>query len=550
MRYRNTQIKKLARLYKFIEALAPRLLYHNLNHLKDVAKIAKKYALLEGLNSQDVFILETAGLLHDIVYKPNENDNEEKSVEASKNILLKAGYSLEEIEKVSKLILATKIPRNPKNILEMIISDADFDYLGREDFWERTELLRLEMELDKEKWYSEIEPDFLNKIKYYTGPARTQRKAKLDENLKRLEKNKATNNKILVAGWSLTKMCNLKCIHCYAASGKRTEDELFLKEAIKVADKLKQAGTAAINFGGGECCLRNDFIQLCRYLKKLGLKISYTTNGTTFRFIEPHLNLFHDIGVSIDFGEAKKHDWFRGAPGTFDKAISTIKKLVAKGVDTEMVTCLTKLNCSKKELRKLYNLAKSLGVDYWRLNRFRTSGRGKDSKSYLALSKNDLKNAYRFLANYVDNSVSVPDPLFRAAFGGKYFIEGDPSGFTTFRIQPNGKVTPSVFLDISGGNIKEKSLHEIMDSNIFRMIRNRNPKGKCLKCPSYSHCRGGDAGASFLEYGHFNGPDPLCWLNLNKKRAVPVKYAPQKWNVHELYLCTVYVPINQTKKIK
>ena len=355
--------------------------------------------------------------------------------------------------------------------------------------------------------------------------------------------------KKLIAGWSLTKMCNLKCIHCYNASGKCAEDELTLKEALAVADKLKQAGVAAVNFGGGECCLRKDFIELCKYLKKLGIKISYTTNGTTLDIIEPYLDLFDDIGVSIDFGDAKKHDWFRGMPGTFDKAICAIKKLVAKGVDTEIVTCLTKLNCSKHEMEKIYALAKSLNVDYWRLNRFRANGRGIDNRNDLALSKDELKYSYSFLAKRMNNKVSAPEPLFRSAFGGEYFIKGDPSGFTAFRIQPDGEVSPSVFLSISGGNIKEKSISEILDSPIFRQIRDRKPRGKCRKCSSYYHCRGGDAGASFLGYGHFDGPDPLCWLEPDEKRPQPKKRLKGKWNIHEMYLCTVYVPVRETNHL-
>jgi len=351
------------------------------------------------------------------------------------------------------------------------------------------------------------------------------------------------NKKIFVAGWSLTKRCNLKCIHCYSASGKSLNDELTLKEALIVADKLKKAGVAAVNFGGGECCLRKDFIKICKYLKKLGIKISYTTNGTTIKIIEPYFDLFNDVGVSIDFGDANKHDSFRGVPGTFEKAVSAIKNLVEKGVNTEIVTCLTKLNCSDKELKKIYDLAKSLNVNYWRLNRFRANGRGRNSKDYLALNKGDLKKAYSFLAKHMNEGVSVPEPIFRSAFGGKYSIEGDPSGFSAFRIQPNGEVTPSVFLTISGGNIKEKSLNKILNSAIFEKIRNRKPQGKCKRCPSYFHCRGGDAGASFLEYGHFNGPDPLCWLNPKEKRKLPTKSIPKKWNIHERYLCTVYIPI-------
>jgi len=357
-------------------------------------------------------------------------------------------------------------------------------------------------------------------------------------------KNKI-NSKQLVAGWSYTKRCNLKCVHCYSSSGKAGQDELTLKESYKVVDKLKKSGVVAINFGGGECCLRKDFIKLCKYINKKGIKISYTSNGTTFKLIEKHLDLFHDIGISIDFANREKHDWFRGMPGTYDKAIKAIKTLVKKGVNNEIVTCLTKLNCSEKELRKLYNLTKELNVDHWRLNRFRANGRGIDNRNYLALTKQDLRKAYKFLAKHADNSVSTPEPLFRAAFGGYYSLEGDPSGFTAFRIQSNGEVSPSVFLTESGGNIKEKSIDQIMNSKIFQQIRNRKPNGKCKNCTSYHHCKGGDAGASFLVYRHFHGPDPLCWLNKRSKKPSVKKLVSKKWNVHERYLCTLYIPIKK-----
>lgn len=350
---------------------------------------------------------------------------------------------------------------------------------------------------------------------------------------------------MLVAGWSLTKACNLNCIHCYNASGKKDPNELILKECFKVVDKLKDSGVVAVNFGGGECALRPDFIDLCRYIKSKDIAISYTTNGTTFDRIKDHLDLFHDIGVSIDFADAERHDWFRGRKGTFDQAVKALEVLVERGVDNEIVTCLTKLNCSEEELQKLYDLSQRLGVDSWRLNRFRANGRGIDNKQGLALSKESLRKAYTYLNQYKRDGILTPEPLFRAAFGGAYYSPGDPSGFTAFRIQSNGEVSPSVFLSESGGNIKYHSIEEIMDSDIFRRIRDRKPEGKCRNCDAYYHCKGGDAGASYLEYGHFNGPDPLCWLNSKQKKPGVKQGLEDNWNVHELYLCTLYIPIKQ-----
>ena len=235
------------------------------------------------------------------------------------------------------------------------------------------------------------------------------------------------NRSMLVAGWSFTKICNLKCIHCYNASGRKERGELTLQEALRVADQLKEAGAVAVNFGGGECALRDDFIPLCEHLNDIGLKVSYTTNGTVLKRIEPYLHLFHDVGVSIDFADARRHDSFRGIPGSFDKAVETIRVLVKNEVENEVVTCITKLNCNPRELGRIYRLAKRLGVDTWRLNRFRANGRGFDNKEFLAIDKDDIKEAYGYLSRYLDDSVSVPDPLFRSAFGGRYFLEGDPS---------------------------------------------------------------------------------------------------------------------------
>ena len=344
-----------------------------------------------------------------------------------------------------------------------------------------------------------------------------------------------------VAGWSFTNACNLQCKHCYNASGKRRPDELTLEAAMQVADKLAAAGTTAVNFGGGECCLRPDFIPLCQYLRGKGMKISYTTNGTLFEKIEPYLDLFHDVGVSIDFPDAARHDDFRGLPGTYEKAIATLRQLVERKVHNELVTCITKQNY--RDLPGLHALAKSLNVDYWRLNRFRANGRGIVNEEELALSQEDLREAYAYLARFMRKNAPVPEPLFRAAFGGSYIMEGDPSGFSAFRIQPTGEVSPSVFLAESGGNITHAGLEEIMHSPVFEAIRDRTPVGKCAACPAYGHCKGGDAGASFLAYGHFNGPDPLCWLT--PAEALPSHQSvAQTGNVHEKYLCTVYVPIS------
>lgn len=340
---------------------------------------------------------------------------------------------------------------------------------------------------------------------------------------------------MLVAGWSFTSQCNLKCKHCYNASGKKHPHELSHQHAIDVANKLIGYRVDAVNFGGGECPLREDFFEICKLLHDAGIKLSLTTNGLTYKKIAPYISLFHDIGVSIDFADAEKHDDFRGLKGAYAKAVEAIRFFVSKGVNTEIVTCLNKFNCAVEELSEVYALAKKLRVNYWRLNRYKPIGR-KGFRDELKLEPDDLQKAYKFLAEKIEENktenipeaFTMPDPLF-GLLGKK--ASACPCGKTSFRIQPDGEVTPCIYLNLSGGNILDKSIGEIMNSQVFKAIQNRDFTGtKCEYCHLKENCNGGCAGSAYVEYNSFNYPDPYCWIN------------PQ-WNVHEKYLCTVYVAI-------
>jgi len=185
---KTDELKKITELYKIAESIAPRLPYHNLYHMTQVAGICERYALMEKIDKRHIPALKAAGLLHDIVYVPGRKDNEEKSVEIARKILPEIGYSSEEVESVSRLILATKVPTNPKDILEKIICDSDVDNFGRDDFFEKTELLRIEFDVDKKAWYTETTPNIMNHIRYYTESAKKRRKAKLKENIEKLRR--------------------------------------------------------------------------------------------------------------------------------------------------------------------------------------------------------------------------------------------------------------------------------------------------------------------------------------------------------------------------
>jgi len=170
-----------------VKSMAPDLPYHNAEHMYDVSEACRRYGEMESLDRGEIHYLETAGLLHDIVFVPGREDNEEKSAEFSEKMLPLLGYSQEAIDAVSKLIIVTKPSKNPQAISEMVIRDADLDYLGRSDYFEKAKKLRREVGMDKDAWY-ESQLSFLETVDYYTKSAQQLRGEQKQRNYEKLRR--------------------------------------------------------------------------------------------------------------------------------------------------------------------------------------------------------------------------------------------------------------------------------------------------------------------------------------------------------------------------
>lgn len=104
-------------------------------------------------------LLKTAAWLHDIGYIWDDKSHEERGCQFAKEFLPGWGFSIDEIDTICGMIMATKIPQSPNNLLEQIICDADLDYLGREDYFIISERL-----LDELKNSRELSPSEWKKI--------------------------------------------------------------------------------------------------------------------------------------------------------------------------------------------------------------------------------------------------------------------------------------------------------------------------------------------------------------------------------------------------
>ncbi|MFO7525968.1 MAG: DUF5706 domain-containing protein [Ignavibacteriaceae bacterium] len=151
--------------------------YHSLTHAKEVVEVIGQMVDKIETSEDEKEILIIAGWFHDVGYFEKDKGHEEVSAEYAEKFLTREGYAREKIEKVKQCILATKVPTNPKNILEEIICDADLHHLGKKDIEEKSELFRLELETKDICHPTDIEwiennIKFLKEHSYYTEYAK------------------------------------------------------------------------------------------------------------------------------------------------------------------------------------------------------------------------------------------------------------------------------------------------------------------------------------------------------------------------------------------
>ncbi|BAU53459.1 HD domain-containing protein [Mucilaginibacter gotjawali] len=115
--------------------------YHSYDHVMDVYQAAENLGKLENITDDDMQLLLTAALFHDSGFIEGATNHEEGSCRIAQLYLPNFDFNTCDIEKICGMIMATRLPQTPKNLLEQILADADLDYLGRDDFFKISDLL-------------------------------------------------------------------------------------------------------------------------------------------------------------------------------------------------------------------------------------------------------------------------------------------------------------------------------------------------------------------------------------------------------------------------
>lgn len=167
------------------------LVYHDWAHTAHVIEMAELIVLSENATETEIILIKTAALFHDAGYLNGVNKgHEEESIVLAKEILPDYGYASGEIDLISGMIEATKVPQLPKNKLECILADADLEYLGTTTFKTRGDKLLEELrhfhpELNRESW-DKIQIEFLQTHRFYTNYCILNRNPTKEKHLQKL----------------------------------------------------------------------------------------------------------------------------------------------------------------------------------------------------------------------------------------------------------------------------------------------------------------------------------------------------------------------------
>jgi uncharacterized protein len=199
--YNDIYISVKAHVIAKLKADLPaKFTYHSLEHTLDVLEQVQRIIKAENIHDEEnLFLVQMAALYHDTGFLFVYTGHEAKSCELANKELPAFGVTQEQLEKIGGMIMATKIPQSPLNILEEAICDADLDYLGRDDFEEISDNLYKEFTefgivKDYDQWMK-MQVGFFESHHYFTKSSRATREPMKQEQLKKIKMYQPSANR-------------------------------------------------------------------------------------------------------------------------------------------------------------------------------------------------------------------------------------------------------------------------------------------------------------------------------------------------------------------
>lgn len=201
------------------------------------------------------------------------------------------------------------------------------------------------------------------------------------------------------------------------------------------------------------------------------------------------------VTISLD-GLQDSHNWLRGNPNSFDRALNAIS-LLSKIPDLkyDVVSAINQNNFN--ELDQLKELLITIGVKEWRIFTVFPIGRAKQYEE-LQLTPGQFKQLF----DYISSERKKGD--IKLNYGCEGFLgnyEGDVrdnlffcrAGISIASVLIDGSISacPNLRENFIQGNIYNDSFKQIWERK-YGKLRNRNwlKTGECADCNSFKYCEG------------------------------------------------------------
>ncbi|GAB3220978.1 Pycsar system effector family protein [Spirosoma arcticum] len=165
--------------------------YHTLDHTLGVIDMVREIGKASDWSKRELITVSLAAWFHDTGVPQTPTNPQEASGQVARDFLIQHEVDPEQIELVVACIRATRLPQSPQDDLAKALCDADLAHLGKKDFFERTELLRQEQEIQQgycitpTEW-EERDIHLLRDHTYFTNYGRDELAPRQKKNLEQL----------------------------------------------------------------------------------------------------------------------------------------------------------------------------------------------------------------------------------------------------------------------------------------------------------------------------------------------------------------------------
>ena len=289
--------------------------------------------------------------------------------------------------------------------------------------------------------------------------------------------------------------CNQKCINCYAAGQKLSEEEeLSAEDWKKILKKCRTAGIVQVTFTGGEPTMRDDLIELIREARWFVSRLN--TNGIRLTREYCHeLRKAELDSVQITFysQDPEIHNRLVGA-SQYQNTVNAIENAISEGLSVSVNTPLCTLNA---DYVKTLQFLHEKGVIYVTCSGLITTGNAVlDESEKLQLTSSQLEKILRDGVRYCnENGMEIaftsPGWIEESVFE-ELNIPAPSCGacLSNMAVTPGGNIVPcqSWLSDQPLGSMLHDDWETIWESEICTAQRNYSSE-MTGECPLRRYCQ-------------------------------------------------------------